>query len=139
MADNVVSVTVVACLIWVVKTVVGKISPALDRHTKAAIKITDAIREQTLVSKDQVKSNQYVGQALVKQADEEQSLTTAIERMAVATERAAIEAEQRNGHLAEISIQNKDAILEAIRSLSLNQEVKEQNVEHQVIKSKELV
>lgn len=60
-------------------------------------------------------------------------MTRAIERMAVASETAAREAEQRNGHLAEISIQNKDAILKAIKNISLNQQVTEQHVDQQTI------
>jgi hypothetical protein len=68
---------------------------------------------------------------------ERQKLIETFDRVAEATERQAKEAEQRNGHLAEISIQNKDAILKAIDGLKLNQQVTEQTVEHQVVREKE--
>jgi hypothetical protein len=58
-------------------------------------------------------------------------------RVAEATEKAAREAEQRNGHLAEISIQNKEAIIESIKQVTLTQKVKEQHVDHQVVEKKE--
>jgi hypothetical protein len=48
--------------------------------------------------------------------EERKELSIAVNRMATATEKSAKEAEQRNGHLAEISIQNKVAILEAINN-----------------------
>jgi hypothetical protein len=69
--------------------------------------------------------------------NERKEFSSAIERMAIATEVSARQATERNGHLAEISIQNKDAILKAIRSIVVNQKVSEQQVEHQVVKNKE--
>ena len=69
--------------------------------------------------------------------EERQEMTKAFNRVAEATERSAKEAEQRNGHLAEISITNKDAIIEAVKAVSLTQKVKEQTVEHQHIEAKE--
>lgn len=67
--------------------------------------------------------------------EERQALISTFERVAKATEKSAREAESRNGHLAEISIQNKDAILEAINNLTLNQKIMEQEVEHQTVKN----
>ena len=75
--------------------------------------------------------------ATEKDREERKELSVAVNRMATATEKSAKEAEQRNGHLAEISIQNKGAILEAINNLSLNQKIIEQEVEHQTVKSKD--
>lgn len=69
--------------------------------------------------------------------EERKELSVAVNRMAAATEKSAKEAEQRNGHLAEISITNKDAILEAINNLNINQKVIEQEVQHQTVKSKD--
>ncbi len=69
--------------------------------------------------------------------EERKELSVAVTRMAVATERTAKEAEVRNGHLAEISIDNKDAILEAINNLNINQKVIEQEAQHQTVKSKD--
>jgi hypothetical protein len=54
-----------------------------------------------------------------------QRLTKALERVAVASERAADEAKDRNGHLAELIIQAQENIL--------NQSVQEQIVSHQTI------
>jgi hypothetical protein len=69
---------------------------------------------------------------------ERQALATAVERMAVATERTAKEAEQRNGHLAEISMDNKNQIITAIQGLTINkQTVHNQVVEHELVKNKE--
>ena len=69
--------------------------------------------------------------------EERQEMTKAFNRVAEATERSAREAEQRNGHLAEISIQNKDAIIEAVKAVTLTQKVREQTVEHQHVEVKE--
>lgn len=52
------------------------------------------------------------------------------------TRRGNEEAKQRNGHLAELTIQSGEQMLEAIQSLK-KQNVKEQTVEHQTVKSKE--
>jgi len=60
--------------------------------------------------------------------EERQEMAKAFNRVAEATEKAAKEAEQRNGHLAEISNQNKDLIVQAITN------IKEQRVEHQTVK-----
>lgn len=76
---------------------------------------------------------------------ERQNLAKAIADMAegmqlVATsnERIADESERRNGHLAEISVQNKDQIITEIRKLTINkQTVKQQIVEHEEVISKE--
>lgn len=54
-------------------------------------------------------------------------LTNAMSRMAQASERAAQEAEQRNGHLAEISNQNRDIIIQAVTN------IKEQHVDKQTV------
>jgi hypothetical protein len=79
--------------------------------------------------------------------EERKEFSRAIQKMAESSEKVAeeaslsrqvqekgfAEAEKRNGHLAEISIDNKDAILKAIKSVSV-QNIKEQNVEHQTVK-----
>lgn len=54
-------------------------------------------------------------------------LTASMNRMAEASERAAREAEQRNGHLAEISNQNRDIIIKAVAN------IKEQHVDRQTV------
>lgn len=59
--------------------------------------------------------------------------TTAMRAVAEATERSAKEAEKRNGHLAEISVENKNQIIETITQVK-KQNVKNQVVEHQTVK-----
>ena len=63
-------------------------------------------------------------------------LNNTMERMAQASERSAREAEQRNGHLAEISNQNRDIIIKAVSNIK-EQHVKKQTVENEVVKSKQ--
>jgi hypothetical protein len=65
------------------------------------------------------------------------NLTASGDRQAQATEKAATEAEKRNGHLAELTIQSKNDTLKAIAEIKLHQKVKEQSVEHQTIKNRE--
>jgi len=66
------------------------------------------------------------------------ALTKSSERVAEATERAASEAKERNGHLAELAIENNKATLEAIGKIKLASHVKEQHVENQTV-DKEIV
>lgn len=62
----------------------------------------------------------------------------AMQKVAVSNERIADESEKRNGHLAEISVENKDQIMKAIKGLTINkQTVKHQTVEHEQVISKE--
>jgi Sec-independent protein translocase protein TatA len=67
------------------------------------------------------------------------ALTKSNERVAKATEKGAREAKQRNGHLAELAVENNlnnqtmnKAILDAISNLSV-QHVDKQVVEHQAV------
>lgn len=73
---------------------------------------------------------QELSKAIAQMADGMQSV-------AMSNERIAIESERRNGHLAEISVDNKDAILKAIKGITLTQQVEEQKVAHQTVKMKE--
>jgi hypothetical protein len=66
------------------------------------------------------------------------ALAKAVERMATATENAAKEAEARNGHLAEMTKDAKDATLEAIRCIKLKQQVAEQHVDLQTVEHEEV-
>lgn len=69
---------------------------------------------------------------------ERKELASAFNRVAEATERSAREAETRNGHLAEISIQNKESIIEAVHRLTIaRQTVKQQTVQHETVLSKD--
>jgi hypothetical protein len=68
-----------------------------------------------------------------KDREERLALAIAVERMATATETTAREAEQRNGHLAELIIESKEGTIKAIHCIKVNQEVKEQHVAEQTI------
>jgi len=57
--------------------------------------------------------------------------TSAMKAVARATTKAAEEAEKRNGHLAELAIENKEATLKAISLVQGN--VKSQHVDTQVV------
>lgn len=58
------------------------------------------------------------------------------QRIADETKRSADEAKERNGHLAELTIQSSQQMLEAIRNIK-EQKVTHQTVEHEHILSKE--
>jgi len=76
---------------------------------------------------------------------ERQELSKAISNMAdgmqavaVSNDRIANESEKRNGHLAEISMSNKEQIIEAIHGLTIDkQTVHNQIVEHETVQHKE--
>lgn len=70
--------------------------------------------------------------------EERKELAKSFNRVAEATERQAREAEKRNGHLADISVENKNQILTAISGLTIDrQTVHHQTVEHEKVISKE--
>jgi len=61
-----------------------------------------------------------------------------MQAVAISNERIADESEKRNGHLAEISLENKDQIIKAIKGLTINkQTVHQQVVEHEKVMNKE--
>lgn len=60
--------------------------------------------------------------------------TLAMNSVAKATTKSAKEAAQRNGHLAELAIENKEATLVAIAAIQ-NPTIKEQHVEHQTVEA----
>ena len=70
--------------------------------------------------------------------EERIALTEAFTRVAEATENAAREAEARNGHLAEMTKDAKDATLEAIKCIKLKQQVTEQHVDLQTVEHEEV-
>lgn len=70
--------------------------------------------------------------------EERLELTKAFNRVATATETAAREAKERNGHLAELTIDSKNATLEAIQCIKVKQNVKEQHVDNQVIEHEQI-
>lgn len=65
--------------------------------------------------------------------EERKDMTKAFTRVAEATERAAREAEKRNGHLAELTIESKQATLDAIACIKVKQNVSEQHVDFQAV------
>lgn len=83
--------------------------------------------------KDFEKSRNIAAQAYEKSNEK---LGHALDRVATASERAAVEAEKRNGHLAELTIEARKDVLAAINHIS-KQEVREQVVKHQTVNEKE--
>lgn len=67
------------------------------------------------------------------------ALAKAVERMATATETTAREAEQRNGHLAELIIESKEGTLKAIHCIKVKQNVAEQHVDNQVVDHEQVI
>jgi flagellar biosynthesis/type III secretory pathway chaperone len=77
------------------------------------------------------KERQELSKAIAEMAE-------AMQQVAVSNERIADESKARNGHLAEISVQNKDQIVTEIRGLTIEkQTVHNQVVEHEQVISKE--
>lgn len=83
--------------------------------------------------KDFAKSREMTAEAYSKSNEK---LGHALDRVATASERAAVEAEKRNGHLAELTIEARKDVLAAINYI-IKQEVKEQVVKHQTVNEKE--
>jgi len=67
-----------------------------------------------------------VGQELVKESKETRKLHA----------KGYAEAEARNGHLAEITVQSRDQVIDAIQKVK-RQNVKEQTVEHQHVEKQD--
>jgi len=77
-------------------------------------------------------------QAVEKMANGMEKVADTNKDIAIATKRGADEAKARNGHLAEISMQNKDQIIDAVHGLVIDkQTVHNQVVEHEHVNSKE--
>ena len=61
-----------------------------------------------------------------------------MDKVAISNERIADESEKRNGHLAQISMENKEQIITAIKGLTIDkQTVHQQTVQHETVISKE--
>lgn len=76
------------------------------------------------------------GASHVQQLDREErmALTSAFNRVAEATEKAAIEAKERNGHLAEMELQSQQMFQKlADRNYRAITNITEQHVTHQVV------
>ena len=66
------------------------------------------------------------------------SMAEGMKAVATSNERIATESEKRNGHLAEISVENKEQILRAIQGLTISkQTVRNQIVDHKQVLNKE--
>lgn len=97
-------------LIGILGTTVGGLFKLLNDNTKATDKLSGAMSHVAISMGEVAKSNK----------------------------RIATESEKRNGHLAEISVENKDQILKAINGLTIDkQTVHHQVVEHEQVISKE--
>lgn len=97
-------------LIGILGTTVGGLFKLLSANTKATDKLASTMTHVAVSMKEVAKSNK----------------------------RIATESEKRNGHLAEISVENKDQILKAIHGLTIDkQTVHHQTVEHETVNNKE--
>jgi uncharacterized membrane-anchored protein YhcB (DUF1043 family) len=95
-----------------------------------------ALVKYLLNAQEKINTQHSITQELDR--EERKELTKSFNRVAEATERSAREAEQRNGHLAEISMTNKDQIITAIHGLVIDkQTVHHQTVEHERVINKE--
>lgn len=65
-----------------------------------------------------------------------EKLGHALDRVATATEKSADEAAERNGHLAELQIESRKDVLNAINQIN-HQQVTEQIVDTQIVNNKE--
>lgn len=61
-------------------------------------------------------------------------VATSNDKIAKETAKGNLEAKERNGHLAELTIQSNEQMLEAIGKIGHKQTVEEQNVIHQTVK-----
>lgn len=92
-----------------------------------------------------VKSMMSIGEkAQAMDREERRELIASFNRVATATETAAREAKERNGHLAELTIESKQATIEAIKCIKMKQNVHEQHVdnqtvEHETVTTKEVI
>lgn len=66
-------------------------------------------------------------------------LTKSNEKIATATNKSAKEAEKRNGHLAELAIENKKTTLIAIAELKKTNNVTTQHIDKQVIENSKVM
>ncbi len=71
--------------------------------------------------------------AVDKQTKSIEKQTKSSEKVAKATTKSAKEAETRNGHLAEISVENKNQIIKAINNIKKSDHIATQIVDEQVI------
>lgn len=102
-----------------VKYLIGKSSETIVAERQERIEDKKAEREERKA---------FIA-ALNKMAETNQEI-------AEATKRAADEAKERNGHLAEISDLNRDLVIQAMSHIE-KQEVKNQTVEHGIVNNKE--
>lgn len=66
------------------------------------------------------------------------NMAVSMEKVATSNERIADESKERNGHLAEITVQSRDQVIEQIRGLTIEQQtVHNQTVEHEKVLKKE--
>ena len=75
----------------------------------------------------------------VMDREERKELVDAFKRVAEATENSAREAKERNGHLAELTIESKKATLEAIKCIKTKQNIHDQHVDNQIVEHKEVI
>ena len=81
---------------------------------------------------------QELSKAIGKMADNMLEVASASREVAISNARIADESKERNGHLAEITVQSRDQVIDQIKGLVIEQQtVHNQTVEHEKVISKE--
>lgn len=91
--------------------------------------------------KDQQKVHEKLADGMEKVAKSSDKQAKEMAKVANATIRSADEAKERNGHLADMQIQQADRVIDSVKNVQKQHvkrlEVENEIVEHQTIKSKE--
>lgn len=82
---------------------------------------------------DERKRSDKKDEAFLKSID---ANTKSNKEIAEATKKTAKEAEKRNGHLAELAIENTEKLMQALTHIT-NQDITEQHVKHQTVDKKD--
>lgn len=84
--------------------------------------------------KDQQKVHEKIASGMDKLAKSGEKQAKGMDKVAKATERAADEAKDRNGHLAEMQIQQADRIIDTVQNVQ-NQRIQTLEVENEVVEN----
>ena len=118
----------IAVMVGAIVTIVGSFLAVAKLMISQAQKEANANREERA----------RFAVAVDKMANGMEKVAETNRDIALATKRGADEAKARNGHLAEISMQNKEQIIEAVHGLVIDkQTVHNQFVEHEQVNNKE--
>lgn len=116
----------IAVMVGAIVTIVGSFLAVAKLMINQTEKESKANREERA----------HFAEAVEKMANGMNKVADTNKQIADATKRGADEAKARNGHLADISNQNRDVILQAVTNIK-EQKVEHQTVEHEHVKDKE--